>query len=168
MSVASAAVGGREVVRIGELKFARDRGVLFTIGLGSCVCVALYDPTTRIGGMGHVMLPASSEARGEPAIGRFADTAVPALIDLLVSVGAVREPLTARIAGGSSMFASALTDGGRNLGERNVSAVRAALAREAVPLTGENVGGEHGRSVFLDTSDGTVLVRSVRLGDVIL
>lgn len=162
MSDAPARASRREVVRIGELKVARDGETLYTIGLGSCVCVALYDATTRIGGMAHVMLPASCEARGDPPPGRFADTAVPALLALLLEAGADVAELTAKIAGGSSMFASVLTEGGRNLGKRNIMAVREVLAAAGLPLTGENIGGEHGRSVYLDTADGRVLVRSVR------
>ena len=36
-------------VKIGEVRVAAETGVLFTIGLGSCVAVALYDPRVKVG-----------------------------------------------------------------------------------------------------------------------
>ncbi|HLV26982.1 MAG TPA: hypothetical protein VKZ41_11790, partial [Gemmatimonadales bacterium] len=75
-----------------------------------------------------------------------------------------RQP-RARIVGGSSMFGKLLESGGVNMGERNVAAARVALAAFNIPIDGEDVGGEFGRSVFLRVSDGRLLVRSLRGGD---
>jgi chemotaxis protein CheD len=158
----------RRAVRIGELAVAAGHGVLLTIGLGSCVAVALYDAEQRVAGLAHVMLPTPADARPGAPIGRFASTAVPALIAAMADSGAERHRLRARIAGGASMFSRVLTDSGRNLGMRNVAAVEAALVAAAVPLDARDVGGEHGRSVFLDSTDGRLLVTSVRHADVVL
>jgi chemotaxis protein CheD len=162
----TATAAGRQAVRIGELAVMTGGGVLFTIGLGSCVAVALYDGSSRVAGLAHVMLPAPTDARPGAPLGRFASTAVPALVDAMVGMGATRERLRARIAGGASMFSRVLPDSGRDLGRRNVAAVHAALAAAGVPLDGREVGGEHGRSVFLHCEDGRLVVTSVRHGDV--
>lgn len=155
-------------VHIGDVKVARDSSVLFTIGLGSCVAIALYDPDRRIGGLAHAMLPHPRNGRSSAPTGRFAVTAVPALLALMEAQGAVRERLHARLAGGASMFRDVLDGEGLRLGRRNVDAAREALEQARVPVEGEDVLGTYGRSVFLRTSDGRMLVTAVNHDDVLL
>jgi chemotaxis protein CheD len=154
-------------VKIGEIKVALPGSTLFTIGLGSCVAVALYDPKKRIGGLAHVMLP---EPMSNPnhTPGRSAPTAIPEMLRILEAAGARRRGLFARIAGGAAMFESVLPDEGLRLGARNVDAVKAALSKAQIPLRGEDVGGSFGRSVFFDAADGRFLIRAVKRADVIL
>ena len=157
----------RHHVKIGELKVIAEEGVLYTIGLGSCVAVILYDPGKKIGGLAHVMLPVPTP-RGHPSPGRFAPIAVPALIDEMVQLGARKRGMYARISGGAAMFKDVLPMEGLQLGERNITAVKEALAKASVPLRGEDTGGSHGRSVFFDAADGNVLIRAVRRDDIVL
>jgi chemotaxis protein CheD len=154
-------------VKIGEIKVARPGGTLFTIGLGSCVAVALYDPKERICGLAHVMLP---EPMNNPnhTPGRAAPTAIPEMLRIMEAAGARRRGMFARIAGGAAMFESVLPAEGLRLGARNVDAVKAALSKAQIPLRGEDVGGSFGRSVFFDAADGKLLIRAVKRADVIL
>jgi chemotaxis protein CheD len=168
MSTAGAARTGGIVVRVGELRISPGEDVLFAIGLGSCVAVALYDSEQRIGGLAHIMLPSPADARAGAPPGRFASSGIALLLDMMQASGAARQLVSARIAGGASMFAGVLPESGRNLGERNIEAVRAALLHASVPIIGEDVGGMHGRSVYLDTRAGSVVVSSVGFGDVVL
>ncbi|MGQ0814683.1 MAG: chemotaxis protein CheD [Gemmatimonadota bacterium] len=157
----------RHHVKIGEAQVIAEAGVLYSIGLGSCVAVVLYDPAKKIGGLAHVMLPAATQTKpGTPA--RYAPTAVPHLIEAMLSAGARRRGMYARIAGGAAMFKDVLPAEGVQLGERNVAAVRAALAKAYLPLRGEDVGGSFGRSVYFDATDGSVLIRAVRRDDLVL
>lgn len=160
-------VAERHHVKIGELSVIAGEGVLYTIGLGSCVAVVLYDAAKKIGGLAHVMLPAPSP-RGHPSPGRFAPIAVPALIEGMVAIGARKRGITARISGGAAMFKDVLPMEGVRLGERNIAAVKEALAKASIPLRGEETGGTFGRSVFFDAADGSVLIRAVRHDDIIL
>lgn len=124
--------------------------------LGSCVGVVLHDRVARVGGIAHVVLP---EARGVPDHpGKYADTAVPALLrDLEHLVGSrVRSRLTAKLFGGANMFATVQTEG---IGERNQKAVEQALAAVGVPILARDLGGGCGRRVVLDTGTGVVIVR---------
>jgi chemotaxis protein CheD len=153
-------------VKIGELRVVSGEGVLFSVGLGSCVAVALYDAQQKVAGLAHVMLPDPTEA-SEGTPGRFAPTAVALLIDMMTNAGADKRHLHARIVGGAAMFADIIPNDTR-LGDRNVSAVKTALANASIPLRGEDVGGSFGRSVYLDAKDGSLLVRAVRRDDVTL
>jgi chemotaxis protein CheD len=159
--------GERVHVKIGEIKVARETGTLFTIGLGSCVAVALYDPKERVGGLAHVMLPELANAVTHTP-GRTAPTAIPELIRVMESAGARKRGMFARIVGGAAMFESVLPSYGLRLGERNVEAVKLALSDAQIPLRAEDVGGSFGRSVFFDAADGKLLVRAVKRDDVVL
>ena len=45
------------IVAIGGGVIAQGKAVLTTFGLGSCIALILYDPSTSIGGLAHIMLP---------------------------------------------------------------------------------------------------------------
>lgn len=158
----------RIAVRIGEVKVAAADTVLYTIGLGSCVAIALYDPRERIGGLAHAMLPEPGNGRRTAPPGRFATTAVGELLTQLEQEGASLRRLRARLAGGASMFRDLLEGEGLRLGRRNVEAARETLQAAGIPVDGEDVFGTYGRSVYLHTGDGRLLVTSVRHPDVIL
>jgi chemotaxis protein CheD len=148
-------------VRIGEVRVAGGHSLLFTIGLGSCVAIALYDDVARVGGLAHVMLPSPRQARHKEQQGRFATTAVPQLVDMMKAEGAVVSRMRARLAGGASMFRDLLDNEGLRLGRRNVEAAHAALEAYGLSVDAEDVFGTYGRSVFLRTTDGQLTVTSV-------
>jgi chemotaxis protein CheD len=148
-------------VRIAHHAVARWDGRLITIGLGSCVAIALHDAAHRVAGLAHVLLPDPSVARDASNPARFATTAVPLLLDEMRAVGA-RGAITGKLAGGAALFGTLLGAGGAQMGARNVAAARAALVRAGIRLVAEDTGGASGRSVSLDVSSGQFSVRSVR------
>jgi chemotaxis protein CheD len=141
-------------VRMGDLKVGLGENILYAIGLGSCVGVALYDARVRIGGLAHVMLPHPLSVRRPAPVGRFASTAIKQLIDEMEQAGAARRRLYARLVGGAAMFEAVLNDDGPSLGQRNIEAARLALQEAGVPVHGEEVGGNHGRTVHFHVADG--------------
>jgi len=143
-------------------------GMISTIGLGSCVAIILYDAQARVGGLAHVLLPneAMSRDRSNPA--KFPSSAVPLLLSEMRLLGARLERVRAKIVGGASMFGNLIPAGGINIGERNIAAVRTALSEVKVPIVAEDVGSDHGRSVFLFLDDGRVEVRSLKKGSRVL
>ena len=158
-------MSGREiVVRVAELKSGGENDTLITIGLGSCVAIMLHDPEARVGGMAHVLLPSTALSRVNSNPAKFPQTAVPRLLELMVADGANRHRITARLAGGASMFAALATPGTIQMGERNLVAARQVLSSHGVPLVGEAVGGDFGRTVRLRVSDGRVEVSTVAHG----
>ena len=154
-------------VRMGELAIAREDEVLGAVGLGSCIGVALLDPKAKLAALAHVMLPEPSSGR-EGGPGRFASTAVAALLEEMECAGGSRARIVAKMAGGASMFAGLSPNGMAAVGERNAAAVRAALARLDIPLVGEDVGGSWGRTVYVQASDGAYIVTNVLRDDVVL
>jgi chemotaxis protein CheD len=149
------------VVGIGELQVSRERdAVLVTYALGSCLCVLVYDPVARVGGLLHAMLP---RADADPAAARerpglYVDTGVPALFRACYALGARKERLLVRLAGAASVH-----DGGRDqfqVGRRNLLTARQLFWKNNVLIHAQDVGGSGWRTVKLDVATGDVVVRS--------
>lgn len=151
-------------VSIADYAVARGGTRLITVGLGSCVAIALHSKDHRAGGLAHVMLPHAALSGDATSPGKFASTAVPHMLAQLRSLGVVGD-FEARLIGGASMFAQLLPHGAVPLGTRNVSAARAACAAAGIPVVAEDTGGGYGRSVYFDVEAGKVQVRSVASGD---
>jgi chemotaxis protein CheD len=154
-------------VRVADYAVAAT-GTITTIGLGSCVAIALYDATARVGGLAHVLLPDESMSRDRSNPAKFPATVVPLLLREMVKLGARVDRIRAKIAGGAKMFGNLLPPGGINIGERNVMAVREVLASAKVPIVAEDTGSDYGRTVFLHLEDGRLEVRSIRRGSRVL
>jgi chemotaxis protein CheD len=152
------------VVRVADLRVGVGDDVLVTLGLGSCVAILLYDAAARIGGLAHVLLPSPALARADGNPAKFPQSAVPRLLELMQADGAQTRRITARLAGGASMFASLAPPGTIQMGERNLVAARQALSHHGLPLVGEAVGGDFGRTVRLRVHDGRVEISTVAHG----
>ncbi|HET8950908.1 MAG TPA: chemotaxis protein CheD, partial [Solirubrobacteraceae bacterium] len=93
---------------MGELAISDTPGdVLVSLGLGSCIGLALVDKRAGVAGLAHIVLPATTGTPKPEAMNKFADHAVPALVDGMVERGASRMFLQASLVGGASMFAGA-------------------------------------------------------------
>jgi chemotaxis protein CheD len=131
-----------ENVRMGELAVSGTVGdELVAIGLGSCIGLALVDRTAHVAGLAHVVLP-ESQGKGEPRA-KFADLAVPDLIERVLVAGAVKRRLEAVLVGGARMFS---VGAGLDIGARNAEAVREALDKEGIRIRAEEIGGNRGRT----------------------
>jgi chemotaxis protein CheD len=158
---------GEIMVRMGEHAVAADPAVvLVSIGLGSCIGLALVDRRMAVAGLAHVMLPSSP---GVPVThaGKFADLAVPALVDALGELGAARGRLEAVLVGGARMFSFG-TEGGMDVGARNDAATRAALQSAGVPIRGSTTGGDRGRTIRVHVADGSVTVKEAGGTDLLI
>ena len=154
-------------VKVADYAVGRQKGTITTIGLGSCVAITLYDASSKVGALAHILLPSASLSRDHSNVAKFPEMIVPVMLAEMRNLGA-NGNVEAKIAGGSSMFGSLLPAGGINMGERNVAATREVLAAHGIPISGEDVGGDHGRSVFFDLGDGRVRVRSLKKGESVL
>jgi len=152
------------IVRVADLRAGRGEVVLVTLGLGSCIAIVMHDPSALVGGLAHILLPSHSLSRAGDNPGRFPQTAIPHLVEAMVALGADPRRLVARLVGGASMFANLVPAGSMQMGDRNVIASREVLNHLAIPIVGEAVGGQEGRSVWFHVAEGRLLVRSVGHG----
>jgi chemotaxis protein CheD len=146
------------VVRMGEAAVSSTPAdALACIGLGSCIGLALVDRSKGVAALAHVMLPESPQP-DPPQPHKFADLAVPALIDLILAHGAARPRLEAALVGGAAMFQ--FGGSGQDIGARNAQAVTRLLSAAGVPVRATAVGGGTGRTVRIHVgSDISITVR---------
>jgi chemotaxis protein CheD len=152
-------------VKVADLAVGSNEQTLITIGLGSCVAIALYDAAARVGGLAHTLLPDEAMARDRSNPAKFPASAVATLLAEMTRLGADARRVRAKLIGGASMFANLMPAGGINIGDRNVASARQALAERGVPVVAEDVGSDHGRSVHFHLDDGRIEVRSLKKGN---
>lgn len=155
-----AAPGGRGADHVthiiaGEFAVVTEAGRVLATTLGSCVAACLHDPVRRIGGMNHFLLP---EAPGDKlsASARYGSVSMERLVNGLLSRGAQRRDLVAKVFGGASFGEWA-----SGIGLRNVEFVMAYLADEGIATLAWDVGGNNARAVRFIPTTGEGFVRTI-------
>ena len=149
-------------VPMGRMAIARHSEQLSTVGLGSCVAIILFAPRQQLAALAHCMLPAREA--DDLADAKYANTAVPALLQLLLGEGAAA-PFAAAIVGGASMFPGVASTFVGDIAGSTIRAARDALADASIPVRVEDVGGNAGRSVLVVPAGQRVMVRTIRDGE---
>lgn len=145
-------------VGISDYKIASAPDQLVTLGLGSCVGIALYAPKAKMGALSHIMLPDSRLFNDTSNWMKFADLAIPRIVQEL-KAKTHEETLHVKIVGGASMFAFSGTSSALQIGQKNVEAVRRVLSDLGLTIMAEDVGGKLGRSMFVDLETFDVRIR---------
>jgi chemotaxis protein CheD len=155
-----------KIVKVGmaDLSAIRHPGILMTLGLGSCVGIALYDTSKKIIGLAHIMLPSSQQIKNNSNIAKFADTAIDKLIKDMCVLGAKKENVVAKLAGGSQMFTFNDLSDSMRIGTKNIIYTKDKLNKLNIPIIGEDTGGNHGRTIQLYSDDGRLLVKTIGHG----
>lgn len=147
-------------VGIADLGVSKAPDVLRTI-LGSCVGICLYDGEARIGGLSHIMLPVHRGISSTESVKKYADTAIPALIDEICGRGGVSGRLTAKIIGGAKMFNVGDKSIIGEIGNNNITKVREILGSLKIAIVAEDTGGTFGRTIDFHLASGEVHIRSM-------
>lgn len=151
-------------IGIADANIAAAPDTLISYALGSCVGICLYDPHTKIAGMSHVLLPEKPE--NDTNILKYADSAIPNLLEEMLKKNAIRTNIVAKIAGGANMFGDLFKGGNMLIGERNVEHTKLALKKLGIPIVAEDVGGNIGRTIEFTPEDGMLRVRSLPSRDI--
>ncbi len=153
-----------EIIKVGmaDLNVCASPDGLTTLGLGSCVGIALRDSVMKIGGLAHIMLPDSTAIRGGASnTPKFADTGILELIRRMEAKGARKNRMTAKLAGGAIMFVFQNKSELLRVGDRNVEAAKRKLAELQIPVLAEDTGGTYGRTVIFYPETGDYIIRAV-------
>ena len=146
-----------EITNIGMGKIGVDCApARFRSILGSCIGLALYDPTSKAGAFAHIVLPESFGRPGPP--GKFADTAVVEMLRLMKQYGSTPGRIVAKMAGGANMFGRG---GPIEIGEDNITAIKLALETAGIRIVSQETGGQKGRRVMFDCQNGEFVVETV-------
>lgn len=154
------------IIRVGmaDLAASSHPAKLTTLGLGSCIGIALYDVKTKVVGLAHAMLPDSTQARNRKNIAKFVDTSISALISEMEKLGGTKENIIAKLAGGAQMFAFRQSLDLMRIGHRNVVAAKEILNKLKIPIVSEDTGGNHGRTIVLDSETGILRIKTIGYG----
>ncbi len=155
-----------ELIKVGmaDLKITKSPSVLTTLGLGSCVGIALYDLDIKLAGLAHIMLPDSTQIKNNANKAKFADTALEILLQELKKAGAQKSNIVAKIAGGAQMFSMDSQSDIMKIGTRNVLATKKLLEQYKIPLKAEDTGGNYGRTIEIYPDSGKLLVKAIGKG----
>ncbi len=159
------------IIKVGmaELSVSSSPDILKATGLGSCVGVCIYDTVSKIGGMAHIMLPSSKNARhSSTIIGKYSDTAIDDLLNKLLNKGIQKNNLVAKIAGGAQMFSFAGGSEIMKIGQRNIEAVKEDLKKHNIKIVAEDVGGNYGRTIEFSLLSGELSIRTIEHGTKII
>lgn len=153
----------RTAVKIlpGEYYATSEQNMIVTV-LGSCVSVCLRDPTAKLGGMNHFLLPGGDEVGANSILSesaRYGTYAMEVLINEMLKLGASKSRLEAKIFGGGNVM-QGLTMG--NVGERNAEFVLHFLKTEGIPVLAEDLLGPYPRKIYFFTETGEVKVRKLK------
>jgi chemotaxis protein CheD len=147
---------------MGEYLVREAPARLAIYGLGSCLAIFIYEKERRIAGMAHVLLPAPLPDAPRGPAGKYADTAIAAILGQILQVGGRRESLMAKVVGGAHMFGAAAIPERETLGERNLRAALEGLQREGLEIAGMDIGGSYGRTMIADVSTGIIRITSLK------
>ena len=152
-----------QMIKVGmaDLKLCKSPDAITTLGLGSCVGIALRDPITKVGGLAHIMLPDSTKIANNQCIAKFADTGIAELVRIMVENGASRNRLVAKIAGGAQMFALQSKSDTMAVGARNAEAVVKILGEMKIPILARDTGDSYGRTVEFFPETGDFVIKAV-------
>ena len=145
----------RTSIRMGDMLVGHGEDTLRTL-LGSCIGLALYDRRNAVGGLAHIVLPASRGQEGPP--GKYVDTAIPELIRRIELAGGKSGNLNAKIAGGANMLASQTVS---TIGDQNLETIRRMLQEIGTPIVAEHCGGVQGRRMTFFPNSGRVTIEVV-------
>ena len=147
------------VVGVGDMRASASAGdELVTFALGSCLGLTAHDPVAGVAGMLHVMLPLSTmePARAQANPFMFVDTGVPALFRECYRLGARKERIVLKVAGGGFNGPVDRADH-FEIGKRNLLTLRKLLWKNGVLLQGEDVGGVNlPRTMRVNVATGAV------------
>ncbi len=148
-------------VGMADLNVCKSPDSLTTLGLGSCVGICLHDPITKVSGMAHIMLPDSNKIKNNGNIAKFADTGIDELIACMLRIGANRQRLVAKIAGGAQMFAFSSNNEMMRVGDRNVEATKIKLRQLGIRILAEDTGLNFGRTIEFYSETGDLVIKAV-------
>lgn len=160
-----------EIIKVGmaDLKTCLSPDGLTTLGLGSCIGIAIRDPVTKVGGLAHIMLPDSTAIRNMGTnIAKYADTGIAELVRQMELLGARRSRMVAKIAGGATMFAFQSKSDMVQVGERNAEASIKKLKELNIPILAQDTGANYGRTVIFYPETGDYIIRAVGKSETII
>lgn len=148
-------------VGMGKYEIKKEDTLLVCVGIGSCISTVIMDSQNKVYGMAHVMLPNYNPSINTTNPNRYANVCIPNMIKDMIALGAKKENLKAKIAGGAHMFATFVPDK-ESINLKNIRAVKEVLQEETIPILAEDIGGNAGRTIKfnVDIEEFKIIIRA--------
>lgn len=137
------------------------KGMNLKTTLGSCVGVIFSDRKRSISGLAHIMLP--EQRSDDSAVGKYADTAIPALVKEMALKGSSKSDMKAFLVGGANMFKYSSEKIITTIGKKNIEAAKNILGRLQIPVVFEDTGGNYGRTIIFNNITEELSIRTLNM-----
>ena len=143
----------------GDCFVSKNRNLIISTILGSCVAVCLYDKWAGIGGMNHFMLPTRTQDRNKKQSSHelYGLPSLQKMVKELLRAGAVNSRLEAKVFGGAKVIKELPL----NIPKSNIECALDFLKQHDIKVISSDTGGEFGRKVLFDLSDFSVYVETL-------
>jgi len=148
-----------EHIAAGQLKAGKAQNIVYQAYLGTCLGVALYDRSTKIGGMIHILLPEPPGFAAPDFQEKYASTGIPLLIKQLTALGADRKNLEASIAGGALVGPVSQQDMNLDIGGRSLDIAQTVLLANGIEIIQSETSGFFTCTLELDMATGDAVIR---------
>jgi len=140
-------------VNTGEVKSAVEKGILRSIGIGSCVVVAAYNLRRKIGGMAHIMLPGIAPQRCLEKT-KYAFDGIEQLFNQMVEAGAGTDTdeIKVCLVGAGNV----LKKEDDTICDSNIKSVTGILKEKNISVMASVLSGTKRKSVFMDIETGHI------------
>lgn len=154
-----------ETVDLGEIKVSNQKTTVFVVpNVGTGVVVAIYDMENGVGGLAHVVLPESalSTSYTDSTPAKYADKAIPLLVQAFLDAGGRKRSCLVRMVGGAQLFNFGGGSGNiLNIGARNATAIQTALSKQGLVIEKSDTGGNKGKSLKFILATGKLHVQQI-------
>ena len=139
-------------VHTGEVKAGRKDTILESNAIGSCVVIAAYDSTKKVGALAHVMLPGAVPEGKTFQRTRYAADAIEEMISRMTHLGTHKDDVEVCLVGGGNV----LKRKDDTICQENIRSVVQLLDEKRIRIRKKAVGGMGRRSISLDVKNGTI------------
>lgn len=143
-----------EHIPAGQFKVGKSQNTIFKAYLGTCLGIALYDRTTGIGGLTHVLLPEPPTRTSVKFLEKYASTGIPMFIKELTDLGARVQDLEATLAGGALVGPLSHQDINLDIGGRSAEIALSIFDAYGIKTVKSETGGFFTCTLELDMRTG--------------
>ncbi len=139
-------------VSTGMVEAAKAGIILRSLAIGSCVVIAAYDSSKKVGAMAHIMLPGRAPRGADHEKTRYAADAIDEMINRITKIGANKCDLEVCLVGAGNV----LKKQDDTICKDNIESITHLLLQKDMPVKATVLGGTERRSVFLDIENGRI------------
>ena len=139
-------------VSTGMVEASKAGIILRSLAIGSCVVIAAYDSSKKVGAMAHIMLPGRAPKGAYDKRTRYAANAIDEMINGMTRTGANQCDLEVCLVGAGNV----LKKQDDTICKDNIESTTELLEKKHIPVRATALGGTERKCVSLDVESGSV------------